>query len=211
MQHTTQSIFTPMVHVAEVAPGAVPVTVTVYWPAVVPGSPVVVVPAPALFPLPPPPQDSIPPLRDIRSSKLPRTARQRRNRLGVLKSRRQAREAAPAVYQEIRFPGLREALLLAAVVRTVSVALTLVIPVTLTGLVVPKLKVGRCWAPGGAEVTAALSVMAPVNPPVGVIPTEEVFPVVAPGGNCMGTPPDISKLGIGTGVTETSVVAEALL
>src|ERR1700677_4170927 len=107
----------------------------------VPGSPVLVVPAPALFPLPPPPQDSIPPLKDIRSSKLPRTPRQRRNRLGVLISRRQARETAPAIYQET---GRREALPLAAVVRTVSVALAPVVPVIVTGLVVPKLTVGRC-------------------------------------------------------------------
>ena len=59
-------------------------------------------------------------------------------------------------------------------------------------------------------MTAALSVMLPVNPPVGVIPIRDVFPVVAPGGNCIGIP-DISKLGTGTGVTVIRVLAEALL
>ena len=66
----------------------------------------VVVPAPVLFPLLPPPQAAIPPVKVIRSTKHPRTARHRRNRLGVLMSRRQARDAAPLVYQEIRFPGI---------------------------------------------------------------------------------------------------------
>jgi hypothetical protein len=75
---------------------------------------------------------------------LPTIARQRRNRFGVLKSRRQAREAAPVVYQEMRLAAFGKALALGAVVRMVSVALTLVIPVTLTGLVAPKLKVGGC-------------------------------------------------------------------
>jgi len=49
-----------------------------------------------------------------------------------------------------------------------------------TGLVDPKLRVGRSSAPLGLEVTVAASCTLPVNPPAGVTVTVEVLPVVAP-------------------------------
>jgi hypothetical protein len=47
----------------------------------------------------------------------------------------------------------------------VRVAVPAVVPVILTGLVVPKLKVGGYWAPAGLEVMAAVSVTLPVKFP----------------------------------------------
>jgi hypothetical protein len=70
---------------------------------------------------------------------------------------------------------------MAAVVEMVRVAVPGLTPVMLTGLVEPKLKVGGYWAPDGLEVTAAVSVTLPVNPPLGVTEIVEVFPMVAPG------------------------------
>ena len=63
----------------------------------------------------------------------------------------------------------------------VSVALPLPVPVMSTGDVVPKLNVGTAVAPDGLEVSAAVRVTFPVNPPVGVTVTVDVFPVEAPG------------------------------
>lgn len=68
-----------------------------------------------------------------------------------------------------------------AVVEMVRVAVPEVVPVMLTGLVKPKLKVGRYWAPEGLEVIAAASATLPAKPPVGVTVIVEVFPVTAPG------------------------------
>ena len=67
-------------------------------------------------------------------------------------------------------------------------------PVIVTGLVVPKLKVGKLVAPVGLEVTAAASVTVPVNPPAGVTVMVEVFPVVAPGATETAVPA-MEKLG----------------
>jgi hypothetical protein len=80
----------------------------------------------------------------------------------------------------------------------------------LTGLVEPKLKVGRYWAPVGLEVTAAVSVTLPVKPPAGVTVIVEVFPVVAPGATVTAVPL-IVKLGFTTVVTVTVVDPVALL
>jgi hypothetical protein len=57
----------------------------------------------------------------------------------------------------------------AAPVETVRVAVAAAAPGMLTGVVVPKLKVGRFWAPTGLEVMAADRLTLPVNPLVGVI------------------------------------------
>lgn len=96
--------------------------------------------------------------------------------------RRQARVAPPAAYQEPPGRlGWTRAALMAAVVEMVRVAVPGLTPVMLTGLVEPKLKVGGYWAPDGLEVTAAVSVTLPVNPPLGVTEIVEVFPMVAPG------------------------------
>jgi hypothetical protein len=62
----------------------------------------------------------------------------------------------------------------------VSVAVPAVVPAMLTGLVVPKLKVGASIAPFGLDVMDAVSVTLPVKPPPGVTEIVEVFPVVAP-------------------------------
>jgi hypothetical protein len=70
--------------------------------------------------------------------------------------------------------------LVAAVVEMVSVAVPTVMPVMLIGLVEPKLKVGRYWAPAGLEVTTGVSAMLPVKPPVGVTVIVEEFPELAP-------------------------------
>ena len=76
--------------------------------------------------------------------------------------------------------GYARVALVAAVVEMVSVAVPAVVPLMLTGLVEPKLNVGRYCAPDGLEVTVPVSAMLPVNPPVGVRVTTDVFPVVAP-------------------------------
>lgn len=51
----------------------------------------------------------------------------------------------------------------------VSVAVPAVVPVMLTGLVEPKLNVGRFTAPSGLVAMTAVSVTLPVKPPLGVI------------------------------------------
>jgi hypothetical protein len=59
------------------------------------------------------------------------------------KSSRSARDAPPTLHHLRSLPsGCKYALLLAAVVVTVSVAVTLLFPVIVTGLVDPKLNVG---------------------------------------------------------------------
>ena len=62
----------------------------------------------------------------------------------------------------------------------VSVPLA-VLPVTLTGLVVPKLKVGGWFGEAGPAVMAAVKTTLPVNPPLGTSMTDSVFRDVAPG------------------------------
>jgi hypothetical protein len=122
------------------------------------------------------------------------------------KSRIQARAALLAVYQgtPLRL-GRTRAALVAAVVVIVSVAVPAEVPVILTGLVEPKLKVGGYWAPVGLEVTAAVSTTLPVKPPAGVTVMVEVFPVVAPGVTVTAVPLTV-KLGGGGTVTVTVVV-----
>ncbi len=69
---------------------------------------------------------------------------------------------------------------LLAVVAMVSVAVPLVAPAIVTGLVVPKLNAGGTTALAGLLVITAVSVTGPVNPPLGVTMMVEVFPVLAP-------------------------------
>ena len=80
-----------------------------------------------------------------------------------------------------RFEGWAKVLVVAAVVTIVSVADAALAPVMLTGLVLPKLKIGRSTALVGLEVIAAVSATLPVNPPNGVMMIAEKFPVLAPG------------------------------
>jgi hypothetical protein len=71
--------------------------------------------------------------------------------------------------------------LVAAVVEMMSVAVALPVPKRITGLVPPKLKVGRSCAPAGLDVMAAVSATLPENPPEGMTVMMVLVPVVAPG------------------------------
>ena len=121
------------------------------------------------------------------------------------KSRIQARAAPPAAYQgtPLRL-GRLSAALVAAVVKIVSAAVPAEVPVMLTGLVEPKLKVGGYWAPVGLEVTAAVSTTLPVKPPTGVTVMVEVFPVVAPGVTVTAVPLTV-KPGVGAVIVAVHV------
>ncbi len=93
------------------------------------------------------------------------------------------------------------------VVVMVSVAVTAVVPVMLTGEVVPKLRVGAEAAPLGLDVTAAVSVTLPVKPAAGVTVTVDVFPVVAPAAMVTAAPV-MEYVGGGGGV---AVMKEAMV
>jgi hypothetical protein len=93
----------------------------------------------------------------------------------------QARVTPPAMDQ--RVPGRAGTvtpLVVAAVVLIVRVAEPAADPIMLTGLVEPKLSVGRFAAPAGLDVRVAASVTVPVNPLVGLTVMVAEFPLVAP-------------------------------
>jgi len=163
------------------------------------------VPPPPVLPPPPPPHASTPPERATRNTSIPSIVRQLRRRAGMPKSRIQARAAPPAAYQgtPLRL-GRTKAALDAAVVVIVSVAVPAEVPVMLTGLVEPKLKVGGYWAPVGLEVTAAVSTTLPVKPPAGVTVMVEVLPVVAPGITVTAVPLTV-KPGVGAVIVAVHV------
>ena len=92
----------------------------------------------------------------------------------------------------------------------VRVAVPALVPLMLTGVVEPKLKVGRSWAPAGLEVTRAVRVTLPVKPPAGVKVMVEVFPVAAPGATETAVPLT-AKLGLTAVMTVTEFDAVALL
>ena len=98
--------------------------------------------------------------------------------------------------------GRTRAALVAAVVVKVSVAVPAEVPVMLTGLVEPKLKVGGYRAPAGLEVTAAVSVTLPLKPPAGVTVMAEVFAFVAPGETVTAVPLTVKPGGWAVTVTE---------
>jgi len=77
---------------------------------------------------------------------------------------------------------------LAAVVEMVRVAVPAAAPVMLTGVVVPKLKVGGSVPPLGLVVAVAVSATLPVNPSTGVSVMVEVFPVDAPAATVTAVP-----------------------
>jgi len=108
--------------------------------------------------------------------------RQPRRRAGIPRIKMQTTvAAAPDANQG--FPGRfgwTSVALVAAVVEMVSVAVPATVPVMLTGVVEPKLRVGGYWAPAGLEVTAAVRATLPVKPPAGVTVIVYVFPLVAP-------------------------------
>ena len=135
--YCTVSVTVP---VSVVAP-EVPVTVTVYVPAVVPG---LLVPPPPPPVLPPPPPHASTPLASVtRSINIPSIVCHLRRRAGMPKSRMHARVVPPVTYHGTpgRF-GWTRAALVAAVVVIVSVAVPAVLPEMLSGVVEPKLTVG---------------------------------------------------------------------
>jgi hypothetical protein len=77
----------------------------------------------------------------------------------------------------------------------------------LTGLVEPKLKIGRSTAPVGLLVIAAVKVTVPANPPVGDSVIVEAFPVVAPGTSVTDVPASVRPGGTAA-VTVTDVLPE---
>src|ERR1700686_2256230 len=153
---------------------------------------------------PPPPHASKPPARIARKTSRPSLVRLLRPRTGMPmpKSRTKAKVVPPAAYQ--RTPGragYARAPLVAAVVEMVRVAVP-ALPVIITGLVEPKLNVGRSLAPVGMNVIAAVRATLPVKPPLGVTVIVEVLPVVAPGATETAVPLSV-KLGGGTAVSPT--------
>jgi hypothetical protein len=117
----------------------------------------------------------------------------------------QPRAAPPGAYHGTSLClGYSNALLLAGVVVMVSVAVAAAVPLMVTGLVEPKLSVGRSEAPVGLAVTAALKATLPVNPATGVTAIVEVFPVVAPGARVTAAP-EMVRLGGAAVVTVTEL------
>jgi len=115
-----------------------PVTVTTYVPEVVPGLPE---PPPTV---PPPPQAIKPPARPMSDIPIPSMIRQLRRRFGTPKRSRQPRARLPAKYKEP--PGNFGRVIAAEVAGWVvmaRVAVSALTPVILTGLLEPKLNVGR--------------------------------------------------------------------
>ena len=82
------------------------------------------------------------------------------------------------------------------------VADPVVTPVMFTGVVEPKLRVGRFTAPAGLEEMAAVSATLPVKPPLGITVIVDVFPLVAPGVTLITVPLTV-KLGVVAVVTLT--------
>ena len=95
---------------------------------------------------------------------------------------------------------------MAAVVVMVRVAVPAAVPIMLTGLVEPKLRVGGYCAPTGLEVTAAVSATLPVKPPLGVTVIVEVLPVVAPGERDTAVPAKVNPGGTACVTVTVSVL-----
>jgi hypothetical protein len=92
----------------------------------------------------------------------------------------------------------------------VRVAVPALAPEMFTGVVEPKLKVGRYAAPDGLEVIAAVSATLPVKPLAGVTVIVEVFPVVAPGAEMVTAVPLTVKVGVAGIVTVSFNVFDVL-
>ena len=114
----------------------VPVIVTVYVPALVPGVEVFV-PPPLL-------QPCIPPARASKTVRMPNAFAHWRLLPNPPKKNRQANVTPPPRYNDGKpLPGSDRCACEAAAVVTMRVAVPEPVPVMLTGLVVPKLRVGR--------------------------------------------------------------------
>jgi hypothetical protein len=94
-------------------------------------------------------------------------------------------------------------------VETVKVAVPLLAPLIVTGVVVPKLNVGGSTAPTGLLPIVAVSATAPVKPPDGVMVMVDAFPVVAPGATVTAVPAT-AKLGGKVTVTAEDVPVAVL-
>ena len=126
-------------------------------------------------------------------------------------NRMPARVAPPVAYHRGEPDRLRSIdALLAAVVEIVSVAVPAAVPLMFTGVVDPKLNVGRSVAPAGLDVITAVKVTSPVKPPAGVTVIIDVFAVVAPR-DTLTAVPVMRKLGTTGAVTVTVAVPVALL
>lgn len=136
-------------------------------------------------------------------------ARQLRRRAGMPRSTRKHRTALPPEYHAM-VRGLAvdagQELVVVAVVEMVRVAVPAAAPVMLTGVVVPKLKVGGSVPPLGLVAAVAVSATLPVNPPVGVTVMVEVFPVVAPAATETAGPAMVKVGGTTVTVTEAAPV-----
>lgn len=161
----------------------------------------------------PPPQDDTPQAPAIsRATKL-RAVRNLRRFALKPNSSTQARTVPPRAYQ-FGFCGIEFVAVHApcceAVVVIVKVAVPALAPVMFTGVVAPKLIVGRFAAPVGLDVRAAVSETLPVNPFTGVMEIVEVLPVLAPA-EIVTAEPLIVNPGISTAVTVTLLVPDAEL
>jgi hypothetical protein len=136
---------------------------------------------------------------------------QPRRRVGMKKKTRHAIAALPAAIQ--RLEGCRgsvSAPVVGAVVEIVSVPVPAFVLEITTGLVEPKLTVGRSVAPAGLPVIRAVRATDPVNPPVGVTVIFDVFPVVAPGSSVTLAAVRV-KLGVTMAATVTLLAPEEVV
>ena len=123
------------------------------------------------------PQAARPPVTNARRLSIPIRVSHLRRRAAKPENRRNARAAPPVEYQLVcpaRAAGTA-ADMVAGVVEITRLAVTAPGAAMETGLVEPKLNVGACCAPAGADVTDALRFTFPVNPPTGVRVIVEVF------------------------------------
>ena len=86
----------------------------------------------------------------------------------------------------------------------VSVAVAGVAPESVTGVVEPKLRVGRIVAPSGAELMTAVSDTVPLNPLAGEMVTVDVLPAAVPDAIVTAVPLTV-KLGCGSVMTVTEL------
>ena len=160
-----------------------------------------------VLPLPPQPTMVV---RMPKKTATPSMFRRRRLRDGRPTISMQARATPPAMDQRVPGRGGTEAApVVAGVVLIVRVAEPAADPVMLTGLVDPKLAVGRFVAPAGLDVRVAASATLPVNPLVGLTVMVVEFPLVAPRANVRVAEPGLSvRPGVGGAPVETRRLTE---
>jgi len=160
--------------------------------------------------LPWPPQPTMPPVAMPDKTTMPSMIRRRRLRDGRPSINMQATVTPPAMDQ--RVPGRAGTVVapvVGALVLMVRVAEPAIDPVMLTGLLEPKLSVGRFAAPEGLDVRAAVSATLPVNPLVGLTVMVVEFPLVAPRANERLAEPGLSvRPGVGGAPVETTRFTE---